>query len=590
MGFIPEDVISQVIDRSDIVEVISGYIPLKRAGRNFKALCPFHHEKTPSFVVNPDKQIFRCFGCGVGGNALSFVMKHERMDFPEAVKFLAAKAGVALPEDRPEDKAKSDLRQSVLKANEIAVEYFHRNLILGKDAEVLAAREYLRKRAVNAACAKRFQLGYAYEAWDGLLKLLRVKGFSDKLIEKSGLAVKSEGKSSIYDRFRGRIIFPIFDHRGRPVAFGGRAMKKDERAKYLNSPETPLYTKGEQLYGFNWAKAAVEKEDRVVIVEGYMDFLRPFYEGVENVAASCGTALTVEQVRLIRRYTQNVVMLFDMDMAGQSATLRSLDLLLEEDMGVSVAMLADDEDPDSFILKYGIEAFRKSLSEAKSLFDFKLGRLAAQFDAATLEGRARICQEIIPTIDKVKSEVMRDGYFRELAQKLGIREDVLLKERQRLAGKIVQRSLAVSQPKAADKALPIRPDEAMILRLMLKSPTWIGVAHQNLARDDFKDHTARVIVQKLYDFFEAEKEISTAILVSCLEDEAAISFLTTNVEDEALAGDEERIFDDCLRRIRSVGSKAGRQQLLEDIRRAEKAGDTATVRRLQEELNVLIKG
>ena len=591
MGFIPEDVISQVIDRSDIVEVISGYIPLKRAGRNFKALCPFHNEKTPSFVVNPDKQIFRCFGCSVGGNALTFVMKHERMDFPEAIKFLAAKANIAIPEDRPEDKAKSDLRQMVIKANELAVEYFHNNLINGKDDEVLAARDYLRKRKVNAGCAKRFKLGYAYAAWDGLLKALRQKGFSDKFIEKAGLAVKSEGKSSCYDRFRHRVIFPIFDHRNRPVAFGGRTMQKDERAKYLNSPETPVYTKGEHLYGFNWAKASVEKEDSVVVVEGYMDFLRPFHEGVENVSASLGTALTTEQIRLVRRYTKNVVMLFDMDMAGQSATLRSLDLLLEEDMNVRIATLADDEDPDSFILEYGVEAFKKCLTEARNLFDFKLARLMTEHNAATIEGRAKICQELIPTIEKVKSEVVRDGYLLELAQRLRVKEEVVLRERQRLLGKPTRRSAPVREDAGGPRAQKnVHEDERLLLRLMLQSLDWVRVAHQNLTIEDFQDQMVRSVVEKLYELFEAEKEISLAGLISFFENDDARSFLTVCADEEALTGDQEQIFDDCLRRIKSVGFKAERQRLREEIRTAEQAGDWTAVRRLQEELNTIIKG
>jgi DNA primase len=591
VGFIPEEVISQVIDRSDIVEVISGYIPLKRAGRNFKALCPFHNEKTSSFVVNPDKQIFRCFGCGVGGNALTFVMKHERMDFPEAVRFLAAKANIAIPEERPQDKAKSDLRQTVIKANEIAVEYFHDNLLSGKDDEVLAARDYLRKRKVNAECARRFKLGYATSSWDGLLSVLKQKGFSDKFIEKAGLAVKSERKSSYYDRFRQRVIFPIFDHRNRPVAFGGRTMKKDERAKYLNSPETPVYTKGEHLYGFNWAKAAVEKEDSVVIVEGYMDFLRPFHEGVENVAASCGTALTSEQIRLLRRYTKNIIMLFDMDTAGQSATLRSLDLLLEEDMSVRVATLADDEDPDSFILKYGIEAFKKSLKDAQNLFDFKLANLVSQHNAATIEGRAKICQEIIPTIEKVRSEVMRDGYLQELAQKLRVKEEVVLRERQRLLKKATGRPVVVQDEAAEPKgSRNIRQDERMLLKLMLQSLDWVRVAHQNLTVEDFQDRLVRSVVEKLYELFEAEKEISLAGLISFFENDEVRSFLTACADDEPLKGDQEQIFDDCLRRIKSVRFRVERQRLSEEIRSAEQAGDWDAVRRLQEEFNTIIKG
>ncbi|NLE65296.1 MAG: DNA primase, partial [Elusimicrobia bacterium] len=385
MGLIPEDVIGQVIDRTDIAELIGSYIPLKRAGRNFKALCPFHHEKTPSFVVNPDKQIFHCFGCGVGGNALSFVMKHERMDFPEAVRMLAARANVPIPEETPQDRARDDMRQAVFSVNELAAAYFHEALIQGRSAEVEAARDYLKKRVVGKKTAERFRIGYAPDSWDGLLKVLRDKGFSDGVIERAGLAVRHETKGTLYDRFRGRVIFPILDVRSRPVAFGARAIKADDRVKYINSPETPVYTKGQHLYGLNWAREAVAAKDALVIVEGYLDFLRPFDRGFENIAASLGTALTTDQVRLIRRYTKNIVMLFDMDTAGQSATLRSLDLLLDEEMNVRVATLDEGKDPDAFVLNRGIEAFEERVKAARDLFDFELDLLAGRYGEDTPE-------------------------------------------------------------------------------------------------------------------------------------------------------------------------------------------------------------
>ncbi|MBF0123468.1 MAG: DNA primase [Candidatus Omnitrophica bacterium] len=590
MGLIPDDVIGQVIDRTDIAELIAGYIPLKKAGRNFKALCPFHHEKTPSFVVTPDKQIFHCFGCGVGGNALSFVMKHERIEFVEAVKLLAAKAGIVIHEDRPVDKAKEDLRQAVARANAIAVEYFHENLISGKEDEVRAAREYLKGRKIGSEFAKQFFIGYAYDSWDGLTDLLRKKGLSDLFIEKSGLAVRKEGNNTFYDRFRGRVIFPIFDQRGRPVAFGARALKKEDKAKYINSSETPLYVKGQHLYGFNWAKDAVTAQDCVIIVEGYLDFLRPFHAGVHNIVASLGTALTHDQVRLIRRYTKNVVMLFDMDTAGQMATLRSLDLLLEEDMNVRVAMLAEDEDPDSFILKYGVALFKKSIDEAQGLFDFKLKRLMTQYNAKTIEGRGKICQEIIPTIDKIPSEVVRDGYTRELAGRLNVKEDVILKERQRILGKITSRGVGVQENSQRAGKKAVHTDENCLLKLMLLDPKWVAAARQTLAPEELKDPMVRLIIEKAYELLSTGKEVDAASLVTCFDDEGMRSFVTASAqEDGTVKGDRERIFKDCLGRIRSSRQKTERQRILEEIQVAEKSGDSDKVRQFQNEFNTLIK-
>ncbi len=323
MGLIAQEIITQILDRANIVEIIAGYIPLKQAGRNFKAPCPFHHEKTPSFVVNPDKQIFHCFGCGVGGNVVSFVMKQERMEFPEALRFLADKTGVEIPETEARNNPLAELRQQILKVNDVAAKFYHNNLLSDKSELAKSAREYLKNRGLGFDHASKFQLGLALDAWDGLLKVLREQNFSAGFLEKAGLLIAKNQGSGHYDRFRQRVIFPIFNARSEVVAFGARSMDKDNPAKYINSPETALYTKGQYLYGLNWAKDMIGRLDAVVVVEGYMDFITPFSAGVENVVASLGTALTVEQIRLIRRYTRNVVMLFDADPAGQAAMIRS---------------------------------------------------------------------------------------------------------------------------------------------------------------------------------------------------------------------------------------------------------------------------
>ena len=585
---IPEDIIQQVVDRTDIVELIGSYIPLKKAGVNYKALCPFHNEKTPSFVVTPNKQIFHCFGCHEGGNVLSFVMKHERLDFTEAVRLLAVKSGVVVPEMEPGNRVKDDLRQMVIKANELAVEYYHQNLIEGKEPEVRSARDYLRSRSVSLDCVKRFKIGYAYDAWDGLSRHLKSNGFSDEVVSKSGLVVLRDNDQGFYDRFRGRVVFSIFDYRNRTVAFGARAVKKEDKAKYINSPETVLYTKGQHLYGLNWAKDAIIREDAVIIVEGYMDLIRPVEAGIENVAASLGTALTHDQVRLIRRYTRNVIMLFDMDTAGQAATSRSLDILLEEDMNVRVAALNDGEDPDSFILKDGAEAFRGRISTAMSIFDFLLSRLTAAHNAQTIEGRAMICQNILPTIDKIPSEVVRDGYVRELARRLGIPEETVCKERQRLKGMFVPKVGGVEQEaRLVQKALS--PDERLLLQLMLASSEWVVEAKRSLLPDDLKDPVVKMIVAKIYEFFVAEKEISTAVLVNAFSDRATRSVLTRLAQDDIVLNDQPKMFADCLKSIRGYRLKEQRQRLREEIVLAEKAGNWEAVRSLQEQFNLNIR-
>ncbi len=588
MGLIPEEVIQQVIDRTNIVELIGSYVPLKKAGANYKALCPFHQEKTPSFVVTPHKQIFHCFGCHEGGNVLSFVMKHERLDFIEAVRVLAAKAGVIISDSDPGAGVKDDLRLMVFKANETAVEYYHRGLVAGKEAEVKAARDYLKSRSVGLDCVKRFRIGYAYDSWDGLTQELRLKGFSDDVILASGLVVPRDKSQGFYDRFRGRVIFPIFDYRNRALAFGARALKKEDKAKYINSPETVLYTKGRHLYGLNWAKDAISREDAVIVVEGYMDLIRPVEAGIENVVASLGTALTPDHVRMLRRYTRNIIMLFDMDIAGQAATLRSLDILLQEDMNVRVAALADGEDPDSFILKDGAEAFRRRIGQAASLFDFKLGRLMRAHQAHTIEGRAMICQEMLPTLDKIPNEVIRDGYVRELAARLKIPEEALLKERLRLGSRLVP-AVVRGEPAKVERQ-KLLPEESLLLKLMLADPRWVAASRESLAPEEFRDDVIRGIVARVYELFDREKKVGVAELINCFGDDGTRSVLTRLAQDDLVLQDQKRMFADCVRSIKDIRQKTERRRLRDALKTAEKAGDLDAVRALQEQFNKMIRG
>ncbi|NTV29416.1 MAG: DNA primase [Candidatus Omnitrophica bacterium] len=588
MGRIPEDIISQIIDKTDIVATIGSYIPLKRVGRSFKALCPFHHEKTPSFIVNPDRQIYRCFGCGEGGNVLGFIMKHERLEFPEAVRMLADKAGIVIPETRT-DPAQDSLRQKIFAVNEAAVEYFQANLMSSSEPEVKAARDYLKSRRINADCARHFKLGYVFDSWDGIIKHLQKKGFDQKVIGSSGLVVAREDGRGFYDRFRGRLIFPIFDHRGRPVAFGARALKKEERAKYINSPETAVYTKGQHLYGFNLSKEAVGSEDAAVIVEGYLDFIRPFAAGVENVAASLGTALTIDQIRLVRRYTHNVIMLYDMDSAGQTATLRSLDVLLAEEMNVRIATLAEGEDPDSFILKYGVEEFRSCLASARDLFDFEVELLSRQYGESKAESRAKICQEMIPTIDKIPNEVVKENYLTKLAQRFKLPDVVLRQMRQRLQSK--QTSRAVEEVGTAIRREDDIPrDEGILLRLMLSDRRWLALARKTVGPESFRHPATREIVDKLYGLFDVDLDMSTAVLLEQLEDGRARKLVAATADNnDIVGGDAERVFNDCLARLKRSLIKEKRERLRTEIRRAEKEGSRDKVLDLQKEFNQLIK-
>ena len=588
MGLIPNDVINQVIERSDIVEIIGNYTALKKAGRNFKALCPFHNEKTPSFVVNPDKQIFHCFGCGVGGNAVGFLMRQEHLEFPEAVRFLANKAGIVIPEAESVASSPSrQLREETLKINALAAAFFHETLLTSREADVKIAREYLKGRGVDLETVKKFQLGFAPNEWDALLKYLKSKGISEELISKAGLIIAREGKSGFYDRFRNRIVFPILDIQSRFVAFGARAMQDSDGAKYINSPETAVYTKGQHMFGLGLTKAAVGKLDRIIVVEGYMDMIMPYIHGVENIAASLGTALTVDQIRLIRRYTPNVVMLFDTDAAGQSAIVRSLDLLIDEGMNVRVATLAQDEDPDSFIRQQGLEAFNTRIESAQSLLDFKFNWLAAQSDPMTVEGKSKISQELLGTIARFKSEVAKYELTRLLAQKLNIPEAVLLKQ----AGQAKGQQPSFKEPEAEIKiSASAASGQELLLALFLKDPAWVKAAREKIGPEDFSDGVARQVVDVIWSLADETNDWSTNDLLMRLNDESFQSLVTRLISiDEKKLGDATLVFQDCIGKIQKEKQKKARGQLLEAIRQAEALQDTEKLDQLREQFNQLLK-
>jgi DNA primase len=588
MGLIAQEIITQILDRANIVEIIAGYIPLKQAGRNFKAPCPFHHEKTPSFVVNPDKQIFHCFGCGVGGNVVSFVMKQERMEFPEALRFLADKTGVEIPEAEARNNPLAELRQQILKVNDVAAKFYHNNLLSDKSELAKSAREYLKNRGLGFDHASKFQLGLALDAWDGLLKVLREQNFSAGFLEKAGLLIAKNQGSGHYDRFRQRVIFPIFNARSEVVAFGARSMDKDNPAKYINSPETALYTKGQYLYGLNWAKDMIGRLDAVVVVEGYMDFITPFSAGVENVVASLGTALTVEQIRLIRRYTRNVVMLFDADPAGQAAMIRSLDLLVEEGMSVKVAALADGEDPDSFVRKYGADEFNKAITQAQSLFDFKMKFLKKQYPGVTVENSAKIAAEMLTTIAKFENAIVQDEYLKKLAQVLMVAPEALSLEMKKIKPAMVRPT--VNTPTVKVVVQPIRPVERNLLRLMLEEKDFVSLSRRDIALADLQNRHVRDIVAKIFEMFDNGYEPTPTALLGCFEEQEILDTITGIVASEdSIAGDRHKIYQDCTLRLRQESNKLRRQEILREMEIAQSSNDDKALEALTVAYNQLTK-
>jgi DNA primase len=422
-GRIPQDVLDRVMAAHDIVEVVGRYLPLRKAGRAHKALCPFHDEKTPSFTVNPDRQSFKCFGCGKGGNVFGFLMAKEGMQFPEAVRALAAEKQIPVPDSFRRDAGEQDSRlERIRAALALAQDLYVRTLASEAGA---SARRYLEQRGFPAASVVEFGLGLSPARWDGLIDAARAKGVPPSVLEDAGLCLRRESGSGFYDRFRGRLMFPVRDMQGRVVTYGARALLPDDQPKYLNGPETPVFRKGKTLYGLDRAKEAIRRERCAVLCEGYTDVLMADVFGFRHVVAGMGTAFTPDQARLLHRLTDLVVLLYDGDQAGRLAAEKSLDVLLDEGLEVRIALLPEGKDVDEVLLEEGPERLTRVVSGAKDLFDFKYDALAARLDLSTVRGRATAADDLVQSARRVKNVIERDLLFRRIAERLGADEKVL---------------------------------------------------------------------------------------------------------------------------------------------------------------------
>ena len=585
IGRIPENIIEDILSRIDIVEVISGYIPLKKSGRNFKACCPFHHEKTPSFMVSPDRQIYHCFGCSESGNAFKFLMRYERLEFPEAVETLAKKAGVILPERQKEDTQVTSLYTQLYKINELAANFYQQNLNSG---EAIQAKDYLLKRGVTEAAIKLFKLGFAPDKWDGLINHLRAKNIHLSLLEKAGLVLPREN-GGFYDRFRNRIVFPIFDIKTRVLGFGARALAGDDKAgaKYINSPETLIYTKGRNLYGLNFAKEAIRTKDCVAIVEGYLDFIIPYQAGFQNLVASQGTALTIEQISLLKRHTHNCIMIFDADNAGQAATLRMLDAFVEEGMNVKVASLPIALDPDLYVREHGIKGLEDLAQGAEGLFDYKLKNAKSRFNLKQIEGKAKISQEMLPTINKFKNAVLKSEYIKRLAEELFVREEALLEELNKIKEAVPYASASSAIGK---KVLNMNPTEKLLIKLMLEETELIQQVRERLEPADFQDERISKLVSVMFELTGQGKDVAPSKLINYLDDGDSLQFICESAFNlDVPAQNKEDVINDCIKVIKRKKSRFLRQRLQEEIKRAEDSGDEERLSELRIEFCDLIK-
>jgi DNA primase len=511
---IPRGFSDELRNQADIVRIVSDYVSLKKKGRDFAACCPFHNEKTPSFYVSPGKQLFKCFGCSKGGGVFDFVMEIEGCSFPEAVRIVADKCGVTIPavaDDSREYEEREGQRAELLQLNQWATEFFEQNLI--ETPEGRRALDYLAQRGVSEETRKAFRLGYAPNSWDAMGSFLRSRGASRTQIERSGLVTLKEG-GGFYDRFRSRLMFPICDTQGRIVAFGGRILG-DGEPKYLNSPETALYTKGQHLFGLNQSRDAIRRRDFAILVEGYLDFLIPFQAGVKNLVATLGTALTENQARLLGRYSRRIIVNFDPDSAGQAATKRSLELLLAEAFKVNVLTLPDNLDPDEYIRAHGSEGYLRLLKGSQPFLDYIVEQSINAHDQTRPTGKVETINAILPYLRLVKDRIERAEQFERIADRLKIDSRLIREEFKKAAETRAER---VSE-RAVKASIAIKPAERKLLEILLNHAAVRRRMMFEMTEEDYEGLRTARLFRLIFDFERQGAESSYSNLSQALNDE-----------------------------------------------------------------------
>jgi len=580
----------QIKDRIDIVELINEYVPLKKAGANFKAPCPFHQEKTPSFMVSPGKQIWHCFGCGKGGDAFTFLMEKEGIDFPEALRTLAKRAGVEL---KPRNPKLWSRKNKLYEINNLAARYFHEAFWKSREGE--SARQYMAKRGFKKETLDDFLVGYSPDSWDILSTFLRKKGYKDEDIYAAGLSVRKD-RGGFYDRFRGRLMFPIKNTHGDVVAFGARQLKKEDTgAKYINTPETEIYHKSWVLYGLSSARSAIRDADQAIIVEGYTDVLASFQSGVKNVVASSGTALTEGHLDLIKRATENLVLAFDMDLAGDMATKRGIDLALAKGFNIKVAKLPEGQDPAEVALQ-NTDSWKNIVKSGQPIMEFFFQRVLADRNPANVVDKKKIAAELLPDINKLENEIERHHYIQVLAEKIDVPESALL-EASRKTQTVPDRSKKEAAPEKKAELIK-RPASLLAGRfigLLLKNPGDMEYVLDNFDANFIDEKVFRDIYLKLEKYYNTNRSYSAdeflvylqkdhSELVSLIKNillEIEVDFEKSDPEDQ---GDELKA---CVQQLQRRYLKRKLQELSKEVAQAESKSDTKKVEALTSEFSRL---
>ncbi|MFZ5979631.1 MAG: DNA primase [Candidatus Zixiibacteriota bacterium] len=567
---IPQETIEQIRQVTDIAQIIGDFIRLKKKGKNFEALCPFHTEKTPSFKVSSDKQIYHCFGCGKGGNVFTFLMEHEKMSFIEAVRYLAQRANIFIRET--ETDFKREKLEKLNYAHQVALDYFHDLLYQSRYKKVL--EQYLKSvRGITDENIRQFKIGLSGEEWDGFIKYASRKDLSPDDLVRAGLAVHNEEKRTYFDRFRQRLMFPIFNLSQKPIAFGGRNLKKGEQAKYVNSPETPLYSKGSILYGLNFTREHIRQTGYVFVVEGYFDFISLWQVGVKNVVASSGTAFTLNQARLLARFAEEVYLFFDADSAGQTAALRSVEFLYDAGLDVKVMMTPEGEDPDSTAQKYGRDKIDELKSDALRFIPFRVKNV--DLKTAGIIAREKLVKEMKSLGEKIADPTRRSLFYDEAANALGVDTQLLLS---------AAPTGSASTTAGSSESARLNRIEFDFLSLILSNRGPLEYVFDEISPDDFDSKKLSRLYAAMITEYRERGYMRADKLIENFADEESISLITeiaaVDHDPETVESETRKFTEQILKRKQ----KKIRARLQEQLAEAEAAGDHDKANQILREL------
>lgn len=584
-----DELIEEIRANNDIVDVISKYVTLKRSGRNFFGLCPFHKEKSPSFAVSPDKQIFHCFGCGAGGNVIHFISKIEGLNFKDTIELLANRANITLPTlENQEDDKTAKLKSRVYEINKIAAEFYHENLY--KPTSKIA-QEYIKKRKLDNRTLKAFSIGYAGN-FNELYLLLKQKGFTEEEMLASSL-VKKIDNGGYMDSFRKRLMFPIQDVRERVIAFGGRVLD-DSKPKYINSPENIVYSKGRNLFGLNVAKKYDTK--RIIIVEGYMDAISLYQRGITNVVASLGTAMTEAQGRLLRRHSEQVILGYDADGAGQAAILRGMEILQNLGCDIRVLQIEGAKDPDEYVLKYGPERFQKCVDNSISLVEFKVKVLLKQLNINNTNDKIKFLNEIAKILAKVTNQMEREIYIEKIAREYKISKEAIYAEVSKLiyknnqGGKKLEKKVITMEPKEENKVnvseATLKREKLVIYLLINEYAKSYEKLKSLIELNNIQDETNKQILKKMYEEFE-KGNINTNQIVDWFQDENIISRITEIMAEDFEITDVNKAIEDLISIYEKQKLINRRNEILKQLDNSDNV-NAENMKDLEKELNEII--